>query len=64
MGVDHVRVDGSLIGGWVGGAVEEGGFEQGMRLRRQAVSASSWVSWVSVAVAGWYSSKNWRHWCW
>ena len=30
-----------------------------MRLRRQAVSASSWVSWVSVGVAGAYSSKKW-----
>ena len=30
----------------------------GMRLMRQAVSASSWVSWVSVGVAGWYSSKK------
>src|ERR1700733_8156212 len=30
-----------------------------MRLRRQAVSASSWVSWVSVGVAGLYSSRNW-----
>ena len=29
-----------------------------MRLRRQAVSASSWTSWVSVGVAGWYSSRN------
>jgi hypothetical protein len=25
-----------------------------MRLRRQVVSMSSWVSWVSVAVAGWF----------
>jgi hypothetical protein len=29
VGVDDVKVDGSLLGGWVGGAVEEGGFEQG-----------------------------------
>jgi hypothetical protein len=34
----------------------------GMRLRRQEVSASSWTSWVSVGVAGRYSSRNWW-WC-
>jgi len=27
VGVDDVVVNGSLLGGWVGGAVEEGGFE-------------------------------------
>src|SRR3984957_8486695 len=34
----------------------------GMRLRRQEVSASSWTSWVSVGVAGRYSSKKPRRW--
>jgi hypothetical protein len=34
--------------------------KSGMRLRRQEVSASSPTSWVSVGVAGWYSSTN----CW
>jgi len=29
VGVDDVEVDRGLLGGWVGGAVEEGGFEQG-----------------------------------
>ena len=29
VGVDDVKVDRSLLGGWIGGAVEEGGFEQG-----------------------------------
>jgi hypothetical protein len=29
LGVDVVEVDASLIGGRVGGAVEEGGFERG-----------------------------------
>src|SRR5271170_6454605 len=33
-----------------------------MRLRRQEVSASSWMSWVSVGVVGWYSSKKPRRW--
>ena len=28
MGVDDVKVDGGLLGGWIGGAVEEGGFEE------------------------------------
>jgi hypothetical protein len=28
VGVDDIEVDGGLIGGWMGGAVEEGGFEQ------------------------------------
>jgi hypothetical protein len=27
--VDDVKVDASLLGGWVGGAVEESGFERG-----------------------------------
>src|SRR5450755_630925 len=35
---------------------------RGMRLRRQEVSASSWTSWASVAVAGLYSSRNWLQW--
>src|SRR5580704_2511822 len=29
VGVDNVKVDASLIGGWVGGAIQEGGFERG-----------------------------------
>ena len=29
VGVDDVEVDPPLIGGWVGGAIEEGGFERG-----------------------------------
>ncbi|MGP0071766.1 MAG: hypothetical protein ACLPWF_07520 [Bryobacteraceae bacterium] len=29
VGVDDVEIDSGLIGGWVGGAVEEGGFQQG-----------------------------------
>ena len=44
MGVDDIEIDASLLGGWIGGAIEERGFEAGMRLRRQAVSASSWMS--------------------
>jgi hypothetical protein len=36
----------------------------GMKLRRQAVSASSWASWVSAEVAGWNSSRNRRQWSW
>ncbi len=39
MGIDDIKVDGSLIGGWVGGAVEESGFEQG-----DAVEAPSGVA--------------------
>ena len=38
VGVDDVEVDGSLIGGRVGGAIEEGGFEQ-----RDAVEAPGGV---------------------
>jgi hypothetical protein len=38
VGVDDVEVDASLIGGWVGGAVEEGGFE-----RRDAIDAPGGV---------------------
>src|SRR5580704_14917172 len=33
-----------------------------MGFRRQEVSTSSWVSCVSVGVAGWYSSKKPRRW--
>jgi len=38
VGVDDVEVDGSLLGGWVGGAVEQGGFEH-----RDAVETPSGV---------------------
>ena len=38
MGVHDVEVDGPLIGGWVGGAIEKGGFEQ-----RDAVEAPGGV---------------------
>jgi len=60
MSVDDVEGDCGLVGGRVGGAGKRSASRNGMRLRRQEVLASSWTSWVSVAVAGWYSSRN----CW
>jgi hypothetical protein len=29
MGVDDIEIDASLLGGWIGGAIEERGFERG-----------------------------------
>jgi len=46
MGVDDVKVDGSLIGWRVSGAGEQVASRSGMRFRRQEVSTSSWTSWV------------------
>ena len=64
VGVDDVEGDGGFFIGRVGGAREKSASSSGMRLMRQAVSASSWTSWDSVGVAGWYSSWNWPQWCW
>ena len=47
---------------WVEVEVEKGGLKQGDAVEAPGVSASSWVSWVSVGLSGWYSSKKRRRW--
>ena len=62
VGVDDVEVIAACsVGGWRRDRAARLR-ASGMRLRRQAVSASSWMSWVSVGVAGRYSSKKPRRW--
>jgi len=56
VGVDDVEFDASLLGGRVGAAVKKSGFEQGDAIEAPGRVGQFLVSWVSVGVAGWYSS--------
>jgi hypothetical protein len=58
VGIDDVAVDCSLIGTGLAAQSSQGSSDEGDAVEAPGVSASSWVSWVSVGVAGWYSSKN------
>ena len=52
MGVDDVEIDRGLIGGWVGGAVEEGGFERGDAVETPG-GVGEFLSQLRLGGSGW-----------
>jgi len=64
VGVDDVKVDASLIGRRIGGAVEEGGFQHWDAVETPCGVGELLGELGFGGSGGWYSSTSWRQWSW